>query len=511
MVTVKDVRGQTDTTLEDYFNIQLAESLKLVFTICAVSSLLFILSYWLRLASLPNPQQLFTVNLALFVFFLSMLAMHRFASPPPKYSHASLTLGAVASLVAASYTSYYGMHDSFTDVVTIILVASGVFALDYSWLLVINLCGHGIWFLTHQFGGDPPRGMEISSLAFASITSFLLCYIRRETYQQQHTLNHRRRLTNEKLEGLRLTTQLQRKELETQIGQLVQEKSEVVEAIDRKSESVNQLRENIQCSRDSESLGRMAGGVAHDFNNLLTVLFFNLDELSDSTDRSEVRHDLREARSAARKVTDLTSQLLALSRRQVLKRKLINPEYHIQKLRPTIAKLLGEDTDVDLQLNLPAGQTELYADPDLLDQALLALLGMGRSVERRGGLIKVELSADDRWLYYTISHSDWAIPQSESLVLQNPNDDILAVMGLSLSAVEGVVEQHRGKFEARSEKGRTKYRVSLPLSVPEPTAETPQESVFPEPVQGAILILEEDEQVRRLLARFLRKHQYEVH
>lgn len=501
---------QQGQALDDYLNCQLSESLHLVFSACALAAAIFVggtvgVVGFSRLAP-----ELLVVNTVLLLFFAASGLLWRFRSPGSRWAHPYLAVGAVATLLTAALTTIFGFHDTFSDIVVIEIAAGGVFALDYRWLAGMNFSALACWFLIHSFQPEQPNAMEISSIVFAVMTSFLLCHIRRRTYEREHAIGYRRRVMGEKLKSLQAESQSYRQELSLAIKELAKQKAELERDIEQKSDAINRLREHIENSHKSESLGRMAGGVAHDFNNLLTVLFFNIDELKDLCPDDSVRNDLQEARSAAKKVTELTSQLLALSRRQLLQTKVINPQYHLQRLQPTIAKLLGEDTRVELTLDLPDEQLELLADPDLLDQALLTLLGLSRSGQRRGGLVNIALGADEEWLHYTIRHSGWAIPQTDSVAIAFQSDDILAVTGLSLAAVEGVVAQHRGQFEARSEKGYTKYRVSLPLGHECPTSEGSFE-LRPEPTSGAILVLEEDDQVRRLLARYLRKQNFEVH
>lgn len=501
---------QQGQALEDYLNCQLSESLHLVFSACALASALFVGGTVSVVGLSRLAPALLAVNIALFLFFAASSLLWRYKNPGPRWAHLYLATAALVTLFTTAATSLLGFHDTFTDIVVILLAASGVFALDYRWLAGMNLSGLVCWFLIHHFEPVQPNSMEISSIVFAVMTSFLLCHIRRSTYEREHAIQYRRRVMGEKLKSLQAESHSYRQELSVAIKDLAKQQAELEIDIEQKSEAINKLREHIENSHKSESLGRMAGGVAHDFNNLLTVLFFNIDELKDMCPDDSVRNDLQEARSAAKKVTDLTSQLLALSRRQLLQTKVINPQYHLQRLQPTIAKLLGEDTRVELTLDIPDRQLELLADPDLLDQALLTLLGLSRSGQRRGGVVNIALSSDEEWLHYTIRHSGWAIPQTDSVAIAFQSDDILAVTGLSLAAVEGVVAQHRGQFEARSEKGYTKYRVSLPLGHDSPTREGSFE-LHPEPTSGAILVLEEDDQVRRLLARYLRKQNFEVH
>lgn len=504
----ENLEAQTET-FQGYLNRQLSESLHLVYFACALATTIFLLGSVAILGARELPVEIAGLKLGLTAYFTAAAAWYHFRHPSPSRAHPHLAFSVLLTLASTAITPQYGLPGTFTDLVVIVIVASGVFALEYRWLSLLNLSGLACWYSTHSAYSIAPRAMEFSTLVFAVMSSFLLCYIRRDTYYREHSIQHRKQLIREKLASLKQHSLQHKFELKESLQSMVEEKARLERSLEEKAVIVEDLKKHVELSRHTDSLGRMAGGVAHDFNNLLTVLFFNLDELRDGCREEAALHDLHEARAAADRVAELTSQLLALSRRQILQLKAIDPGLHIQKLHPTMSKLLGEDTQVKLQVEFPS-TLELVVDPDLLDQALLTLIGLSRSDHRRGGTVTITLEADENDLRYVIRHSGWKTPPPDISELELREDDVTAITELSLAAVEGVVEQHQGRFEAVTEEDSATYHISLPLTRDEIPDEAPEERPGRHKKSGAVLILEEDTQVRRLLARFLRRKSFDV-
>jgi two-component system, cell cycle sensor histidine kinase and response regulator CckA len=149
------------------------------------------------------------------------------------------------------------------------------------------------------------------------------------------------------------------------------------------------LEEQLQEAQRMESIGRLAGGVAHDFNNLLTVINGYADlSLLDVDPGDPVHATLTEIRSAGQRAAELTSQLLALSRRQLLQPRNFNLNALIEGGAKTLRRLLGEDIDVVTILDPELGQVK--ADPGQMNQVILNVAVNARDAMPRGGTLTLE-------------------------------------------------------------------------------------------------------------------------
>ena len=149
------------------------------------------------------------------------------------------------------------------------------------------------------------------------------------------------------------------------------------------------LEEQLQEAQRMESIGRLAGGVAHDFNNLLTVINGYADmSLLDADPADPVHATLTEIRSAGQRAAELTNQLLALSRRQLLQPRSFNLNTLIEDGAKTLRRLLGEDIEVVSILDPELGQVK--ADPGQMNQVILNLAINARDAMPRGGTLTLE-------------------------------------------------------------------------------------------------------------------------
>ena len=148
------------------------------------------------------------------------------------------------------------------------------------------------------------------------------------------------------------------------------------------------MEEQLHQSQKMESVGQLTGGVAHDFNNLLTVISANLELIEGAADTGKVRQFAAAARRAADRGAKLTAQLLAFSRRQALKPKLVNANELISEFQGLIRQAVGDGCEVKLQTD-----EELWlchVDPSLLETALLNLALNARDAMPDGGVLQIE-------------------------------------------------------------------------------------------------------------------------
>jgi signal transduction histidine kinase/ActR/RegA family two-component response regulator len=301
----------------------------------------------------------------------------------------------------------------------------------------------------------------------------------------------------------------------------MQERERIQHALE---ESEKQLRQ----SQKLEAVGTLAGGVAHDFNNLLTVIIGHSQLMFDEMDSADPRQkDLTEIRAAADRAAALTRQLLAFSRKQVLKPKTVDVVTVVQGMDSLLRRLIGED--IDLRVGLPPDPAWVLADPSQLEQVLLNLAVNARDAMPHGGRLAIEVGVIPASLSPAITAQeglglvelvvrdtgvgmdDWTRERvfEPFFSTKGPGKGT----GLGLSTVYGIVEQSGGQITIESAPARgAVFRVRLPEVAP---ATTEAEVALAPAAAGpggteTILLVEDEADVRRLAARALVRSGYVV-
>jgi two-component system cell cycle sensor histidine kinase/response regulator CckA len=237
-----------------------------------------------------------------------------------------------------------------------------------------------------------------------------------------------------------------------------------------------------------EAVGRLAGGIAHDFNNLLTAIIGYTEIVLHSLDpKDERRADAEEIARAAMRAADLTRQMLAFSRRQVLQRKVIDLNTVLSKVEPMLHRVIGED--ISMTVTSRATSACVRIDPGQVEQVVMNLVVNARDAMPHGGRLTVETSdvmVDDASLssvadagsgsYVLLMVSDTGIgmaPEVRERMFKPyfTNKDMGKGTGLGLSTVYGIVRHCDGHLVVQSEVGRgTTFRIYLPRSAAPPAA-----------------------------------------
>ena len=290
-----------------------------------------------------------------------------------------------------------------------------------------------------------------------------------------------------------------------------------------------QLEEEARQARRMETAGRLAGGIAHDFNNLLTVILGTSDILlQDPGSGVTAREDVDEIRRAATQAASLTRQLLAFSRRQVLQPRIIDLDALVEGVERMLHRLIGEDIVLVTQRH--AGIWRMQADPGQLEQVLLNLCVNARDAMPTGGRLSIGTanvrfdgvesgpeSVMPRGEYVGMTVEDSGAGMSAE-VLQHLFEPFYTTKepgkgtGPGLATVYGIVKQSDGFIFADSTTpAGSRFRIFFPRA--EGTAEVVEPPVVvaaSTPAAGTILLVEDEESVRRLARRVLERAGYRV-
>jgi PAS domain S-box-containing protein len=288
------------------------------------------------------------------------------------------------------------------------------------------------------------------------------------------------------------------------------------------------LEEELRQSQKMEAIGQLAGGVAHDFNNILTAIHGYADLLGGELPPGDARQDdVEEIRKAARRAAQLTRQLLAFSRKQVLQPRVLDLNALVENLDKMLRPLLGET--VDLKSSLAPDLNAVRADPNQLEQVILNLAINARDAMPQGGKVTIETAnveldenyasrhiavVPGRYVMLAVSDNGTGMDERTKARIFEPFFTTKAPgkgTGLGLSTVYGIVKQSGGNIWLYSEPGLgTTFKIYLPAadaSVDDAPAAVPAGTLSG---VETVLLAEDDEQLRRLARRALTGHGYTV-
>ena len=290
-----------------------------------------------------------------------------------------------------------------------------------------------------------------------------------------------------------------------------------------------QLERQLHHSQKMEALGQLAGGVAHDFNNLLTVIqgFSEMAMRHDGLP-AEARHDLEEVHKAARRAAELIAQLLAFSRRQPVRPRLVDLNTVVADMARMLRRLIGETIQLETRLGGQVGR--VHVDLGQIEQVLANLVVNARDAMPRGGRLVIETGSHDcgdggrprcrptcPGPSTTLTVSDTGTGMDEA-TLQHIFEPFYTTKirghgtGLGLSTVYGIVRQCGGDIEVASAPGAgTTFRIHLPLAAAAAGADEGAGVVVGAPRgSGTILLVEDEDDVRRFVSAALEKLGYRV-
>ena len=283
------------------------------------------------------------------------------------------------------------------------------------------------------------------------------------------------------------------------------------------------IAEQLQQNSKMEAIGRLAGGIAHDLNNVLQVIVSYAHLMQET---GATHNDLQEIIQASTRAADMTGRLLAFSRQQGMKPKLIIIDRHIEEESNFIRRLLTDQ--VRLELRLTAGASRVLIDPGHLDQILMNLAANASQAMPQGGRLVLEtrVSSIDKQshptlenrTYVTLSVTDNGVGMSDE-VRARIFEPFFSTKkeqggtGLGLAIVYGIIKQSRGDIFVYSEPGSgTSFHIYLPEAAAVGEELVKPEMALPAPGPGRerIVLIEDDLQILQLVERSLRQANYDV-
>jgi two-component system, cell cycle sensor histidine kinase and response regulator CckA len=292
----------------------------------------------------------------------------------------------------------------------------------------------------------------------------------------------------------------------------------------------DRLQKHVQQLQKFEAIGRLSGGIAHDFNNMIGAIQ-GWAELGyeEANPGSKLRERFQKIREQSLRAAQLTSQLLAFGRRQVLQRRKVNLNLFIREEMSFLAKIIGENLDVKTVEgpNLPV----IHADPAQLQQVLMNLCLNARDAMPAGGQLQIETAnveiGEDvggagreiqptagKYVLMIVSDTGVGMDEATTERIFEPfftTKELGQGTGLGLSTVYGIVKQHRGFIYVESEPGKgSTFRVYFPA---ESGVHQSREAVYECPaLKGSetILLAEDDDGLRETVREMMQSLGYRV-
>jgi signal transduction histidine kinase len=297
----------------------------------------------------------------------------------------------------------------------------------------------------------------------------------------------------------------------------------IVDVTKRKQEE-----QSLRQSQKMEALGRLAAGIAHDFNNLLMVVTGHAQRVMQQLGTHPCRHEVEVIGQAGSRAAALTKKLLTFSRRQVLEQRDVPLNTLVSEMEDILRRLIGEQIQTVIVLDPQAGH--VLGDSVQIEQVLLNLALNARDAMAEGGILTIETGNVVLDEAYAQAHLG-AVPGSYVKIVVEDNGcgidaDTLAHIfepffstkepgkgtGLGLATVYGIVKESRGYIDVTSQPGRgTRFTVMLPRVLKQiQEAESVTAPHLVPASRATVLLVEDDEGIRRLVEAVLRDQGYDV-
>jgi PAS domain S-box-containing protein len=288
------------------------------------------------------------------------------------------------------------------------------------------------------------------------------------------------------------------------------------------------LEDQFRQSQKMESVGTLAGGISHDFNNILTAIigYASILRMKMKSD-DPLLHNVEQILASADRAATLTQGLLAYSRKQVLNPQPMNLNESIRKVERLLVRLIGED--IELKMILSDKDMTILSDACQIEQVLMNLATNARDAMLDGGYLFIEteqveldetsakaydLAKPGTYAVVSVTDSGMGMDEKTRERIFEPfftTKEVGKGTGLGLATVYGIVKQHNGTVEVESEIGKgSTFRIYLPAQQAAARATPP---IDLPPIKGGtetVLVAEDDETVRKLVASMLEQFGYTV-
>jgi signal transduction histidine kinase/CheY-like chemotaxis protein len=307
------------------------------------------------------------------------------------------------------------------------------------------------------------------------------------------------------------------------------ENNRLYQETQRAYQELSQTQDQLAQAGKMEAIGHLAGGIAHDFNNLLTVIMGRTELLLAGLEASDPRRSAIELiEETATRAADLTRQLLAFGRKQVLRPTVLNLNAVVSNMSEMLRRLIGED--IDLVTVLAPALGHVKADPGQIEQIIMNLAVNARDAMPKGGRLTLETANVELDAAYTRKHVGAQPGSHIMLALSDTGIGMDAKTqarifepffttkgpwkgtGLGLATVYGIVKQSGGDIWVYSEPEQgTTFKIYLP-QIQEPIERPDAGSIPAAPLRGmeTILLVEDEEAVRELARDILQARGYTV-
>ncbi|HEX5972194.1 MAG TPA: PAS domain S-box protein [Gemmatimonadaceae bacterium] len=289
-------------------------------------------------------------------------------------------------------------------------------------------------------------------------------------------------------------------------------------------------QEQLRQAQKMEAVGSLAGGIAHDFNNLLTAILGYCDlALEGIPTDSTASDDVAEVRRAAQRAAELTHQLLAFSRRQVLKPRVFSLGTALEQTEKILRRLISEN--IALELSVCPPQALVCADPTQVEQVILNLAVNARDAMPRGGRLRLSTGTITFDATHTVAGASLPAGTYAMLAVSDTGTGIAPEIrdrlfepffttkprgqgtGLGLATVYGIMQQSGGGIEVASvpDNGTTfilYFPIAMEDSAPDPVAAMHRD--IQQRGEGTILLAEDDDAVRAIARETLERAGYRV-
>jgi PAS domain S-box-containing protein len=291
---------------------------------------------------------------------------------------------------------------------------------------------------------------------------------------------------------------------------------------------MQQIEKRLAQIQKMEAVGNLAGGIAHDFNNLLTIINGHAEALFRSLGADfRACQRVQEVAKAGDRAAQLTRQLLAFSRQQILRPRVLNLNDLVADFQRMLGRLIGED--ITLATKLSPDLRQVKADPGQIEQVLMNLAVNARDAMPKGGCLTIETANAELDESYARTHPDakpghYAVLAVSDTGCGMDKETMARIFepffttkgpskgtGLGLATVYGIVKQSGGYIHVYSEPGHgTTFKVYLPLTGEEASAVESKPSAPAPTGKETVLLVEDEDGVRALLRSTLEEHGYAV-